>query len=72
MKHIFLIATIALFILSIVAGDSRIQIWVNHKCNPGYSDTDNPRANDKIEKSKQDEYSGLRFSIGIVMPANSL
>ena len=71
MKRIYLAITIILLFLSILAGDTRIQFRINQECNPGYSDTDNPLV-DEIEKSKQEECSGLSVSIGIVMPVNGL
>ncbi|MEJ2495533.1 MAG: hypothetical protein P8Y79_14545 [Ignavibacteriaceae bacterium] len=72
MKRIYLAITIILLFLSILAGDTKNQFRISSKCIPGYSDTDNSRADDKKEKSNQEEYSGLSVSFGIVMPLNSL
>lgn len=72
MKHNYLALAIILLILSTVCGDTRIQFNVNDNRIPAYSSTDNPKANCKTEKSKQEVHTGLDFSIGIVLPDNSL
>lgn len=72
MKHIYLITTLALFILAILGGDNRTQFRINHKGHLGYSDTENQREHKKTQKSKPEKCSGLSVSFGIVMPANSL
>jgi hypothetical protein len=72
MKHIYLITTITLFIFSILFSDTRVQFQINHKCDPGYSDSENQREHDKTKKFKQDKYSDLSVFFGIVMPDNSL
>ena len=72
MKHNYLALAFILLILSITAGDTRKELRSNDKCIPGYSHTDNQKANGKIEKSKQEGNSSLNFSIGIIMLENIL
>jgi hypothetical protein len=72
MKHNYLALAIILLILSVVAGDTRVQCRADDKCIPGSSDQANPQANAETEKSGLEEHTGLNFSIGIVMPENSL
>jgi hypothetical protein len=72
MKHSYLALAIILLILSTVSGDTKIQFNVNDNRIPAYSNRDNPKVNCRTEKSKQEVYTGLNFSVGIVLPDNSL
>ena len=71
MKHNILSFTLTLLILSLAAGDSNVQNVVNDKFISEYSNTENPKANSEVEKSKLEKGTGLNFSVGIVIPEYS-
>jgi hypothetical protein len=72
MRNNYLVLAIIFLILSMVAGDTRVQYRADDKCIPGSSNNDNPQANAETEKPGLEEHTGLNISIGIVIPENSL